>query len=145
MPAVSGALGPFFYPRDLVLGTSSPPGAAAKVPPFGAIAFARKTDYTTDMKRTGACAESEEECARSIAQMREYRESMNASVSDYLYIHAETFNEGLAAMDRAILEGDVNGFIRGNVAIQEILNYKIQFRDQNEFDALMDADTAFVL
>lgn len=87
----------------------------------------------------------EEECARSIAQMREYRESMNATVSDYLYIHAETFNEGIAAMDRAILEGDVNGFIRGNVAIQEILNYKVQFRDQNEFDALMDADTAFVL
>lgn len=87
----------------------------------------------------------EEECARSVAQMREYREKMNAAVSDCLCIHSETFNAGIAAMDRAILDGDVNGFIRGNVVIQEILNYPIQFRDQNGFDALMDGDTAFVL
>ena len=87
----------------------------------------------------------EEECARSVAQMREYREKMNAAISDCLCIHAETFNAGIAAMDQAILDGDVNGFIRGNVVIQEILNYPIQFRDQNGFDALMDGDTAFVL
>ena len=29
--------------------------------------------------------------------------------------------------------------------IQEILNYHVQFRNQNEFDALMDGDAAFVL
>lgn len=87
----------------------------------------------------------EEECARSVAQMRAYREKMNAAVSDCLYIHGETFNAGIAAMDRAILDGDAQGFIRGNVMIQEILNYHVQFRDQNEFDALMDGDAAFVL
>lgn len=87
----------------------------------------------------------EEECARSVAQMRAYREKMNAAVSDCLYIHAETFNAGIAAMDRAILDGDAQGFIRGNVMIQEILNYHVQFRNQNEFDALMDGDAAFVL
>ena len=87
----------------------------------------------------------EEECARSVAQMRAYREKMNAAVSDCLYIHAETFNAGIAAMDRAILDGDAQGFIRGNVTIQEILNYHVQFRNQNEFDALMDGDAAFVL
>lgn len=87
----------------------------------------------------------EEECTRSVAQMRAYREKMNAAVSDCLYIHAETFNAGIAAMDRAILDGDAQGFIRGNVMIQEILNYHVQFRNQNEFDALMDGDAAFVL
>lgn len=87
----------------------------------------------------------EEECARSVAQMRAYREKMNAAVSDCLYIHAETFNAGIAAMDRAILDGDAQGFIRGNVMIQEILNYHVQFRNQNEFDTLMDGDAAFVL
>lgn len=87
----------------------------------------------------------EEECAKSVAQMRHYREKMNAAVSDYLYAHAETFNAGIAAMDRAILDGDAQGFIRGNVMIQEILNYHVQFRNQNEFDALMDGDAAFVL
>ncbi len=87
----------------------------------------------------------EEECGRSVAQMRAYREKMNAAVSDCLSIHAETFNAGIAAMDRAILDGDVQGFIRGNVMIQEILNYHVQFRNQNEFDALMDGDAAFVL
>ena len=87
----------------------------------------------------------EEACARSIDSMRSYREQMNAAVSDYLYIRAETFNAGVAAMDRAILEGDVNGFLQGNMAIQEMLNYKIQFHNQDEFDALMDSDSAFVL
>lgn len=87
----------------------------------------------------------EEECARSVAQMRAYREKMNAAVSDCLYIHGETFNAGIAAMDRAILDGNAQGFIRGNVMIQEILNYHVQFRNQNEFDALMDGDAAFVL
>ena len=87
----------------------------------------------------------EEECARSVAQMRAYREKMNAAVSDCLYIHAKTFNAGIAAMDGAILDGDAQGFIRGNVMIQEILNYHVQFRNQNEFDALMDGDAAFVL
>ena len=87
----------------------------------------------------------EEECARSVAQMRAYREKMNAAVSDCLYIHGETFNVGIAAMDGAILDGDAQGFIRGNVMIQEILNYHVQFRNQNEFDALMDGDAAFVL
>ena len=58
---------------------------------------------------------------------------------------AQTFNAGIAAMDRAILDGDAQGFIRGNVTIQEILNYHVQFRNQNEFDALMDGDAAFVL
>lgn len=87
----------------------------------------------------------EEECAKSIERMRSYRERMNAAVSDYLFVRAETFNAGVAAMDQAILEGDVNGFLRGNVAIQEMLNYKIQFHNQEEFDALMDSDEAFVL
>lgn len=87
----------------------------------------------------------EEECARSVAQMRAYREKMNAAVSDCLYVQGETFNAGIAAMDRAILDGDAQGFIRGNVMIQEILNYHVQFRNQNEFDALMDGDAAFVL
>ena len=87
----------------------------------------------------------EAECARSIAQMRAYREEMSAAVSDYLYDHAETFNTGIAAMDRAILEGDVDGFLRGNVMIQEILNYKVKFRNQEEFDALMESDAVFVL
>lgn len=87
----------------------------------------------------------EEECARSVAQMRAYREKMNAAVSDCLYVHGEMFNAGIAAMDRAILDGDAQGFIRGNVMIQEMLNYHVQFRNQNEFDALMDGDAAFVL
>lgn len=87
----------------------------------------------------------EEECAKSVERMRSYRERMNATVSDYLFVRAETFNAGVAAMDQAILEGDVNGFLLGNVAIQEMLNYKIQFHNQEEFDALMDSDEAFVL
>lgn len=87
----------------------------------------------------------EGECTRSVEMMSRYRKQLHSAVSDYLYIRAETFNTGISAMDQAILNGDTNGFVRGNTMIQEILIYKVQFHDQDEFDALMNSDSAFSL
>ena len=84
----------------------------------------------------------EEECRKSVLMIQEYRARMEAVVSDYLNEHIETFENGFAAMDQAILENDTDGYIRGNVEIQKILKYDVQFTNQEEFDDLMDSDIA---
>ena len=87
----------------------------------------------------------EKACAESVAMIRQYREEMERVVSKYLTEHLETFESGFAAMDQAIMDGDVDGYIKGNVEIQKILGYDIQFTNQQEFDDLMDSDIAFKL
>ena len=87
----------------------------------------------------------EKACEESVAMIRKYREEMERVVSKYLTEHLETFESGFAAMDQAIMDGDVDGYIKGNVEIQKILGYDIQFTNQQEFDDLMDSDIAFKL
>lgn len=87
----------------------------------------------------------EKACQESVSMIRQYREEMNRIVSDYLTVRLETFTSGFDAMDQALIDGDVDGYIKGNVEIQEILGYKVQFASQDEFDALMDSDDAFKL
>ena len=87
----------------------------------------------------------EKACAESVAMIRRYREEMERVVSKYLTEHLETFESGFAAMDQAIMDGDVDGYIKGNVEIQKILGYDTQFTNQQEFDDLMDSDIAFKL
>jgi len=87
----------------------------------------------------------EADCSEIITMIGRYRAEMEDSVSRYLNNHLQTFHSGFAAMDRAILENDADGFIGGNVEIQAILGYDVQFSNQEEFDTLMDADTAFKL
>lgn len=87
----------------------------------------------------------EKACVESVAMIRQYREEMDRVVSKYLTEHLETFESGFAAMDQAIIEGDVDGYIKGNVEIQKILGYDTQFTNQQEFDDLMDSDIAFKL
>ncbi len=87
----------------------------------------------------------EASCAESISRIRMYRAKMDKVVSEYLTDHLETFESGFAAMDRAIIENDVDGYILGNVEIQEILNYDMQFTNYQEFNDLMESDSAFKL
>ncbi|MCF0115057.1 MAG: hypothetical protein HUJ56_06860 [Erysipelotrichaceae bacterium] len=87
----------------------------------------------------------EEECNESIELIKNYRMEMNQMVSDYLTVRQETFIESFKAMDKAILDGDINGYIKANNSIQEILKYDIQFRNEDEFDALMNSDMDFKL
>lgn len=84
-------------------------------------------------------------CQESISMIRYYRAEMERIVSSYLTERLETFESGFEAMDRAMLDGDVDGYIKGNTEIQSILGYDVQFSSQDEFDALMDSDDAFKL
>ncbi len=84
-------------------------------------------------------------CARSISCIKQHRLEMNELVETYLSDHLDTFQSGFQAMDAAIMAGDADGYIKGNVQIQEILHYDIQFRNADEFDSLMDSDESFRL
>ncbi len=84
-------------------------------------------------------------CMESISMIRQYRIEMEGAVSKYLSSHIDTFESAFSGMDQAILDNDVDGYLKGNVEIQEILGYNVQFRNQDEFDALMDSDDTFKL
>ena len=90
-------------------------------------------------------AEIEAACSESIALIRQYRQEMETVVNKYLSDRIMTFESGFKAMDKAILENDTDGYIRGNVEFQKILGYDVQFTNQEEFDDLMDSDIAFKL
>ena len=86
----------------------------------------------------------EAECQRSIEMIRAYRMEAEQRVSEYMNEHLDAFQSGFAAMDRAIIANDPDGYIAGNVQIQQMLGAEIQFTNQEEFDALMDSDEDFV-
>lgn len=87
----------------------------------------------------------EQECEEAVTLIRQYRQEMNSLVSQYMTNHIQTFNQGFLEMDKAVMERDINGFIRGNALIQEVLGKEVQFRTQEEFDELMLSDTEFRL
>lgn len=87
----------------------------------------------------------EAQCAEAIEKIYEYRSEMNENVERYLSEHLDTFNNGFAQMDKAIVEGDIHGYVSGNVKIQELLGKEIQFRTAEEFDDLMLSDENFKL
>lgn len=87
----------------------------------------------------------EEECGRSIELMKTHRMEMNHLVDTYLSEHHETFGNALNVMEKAMLDQDIKGYIKGNTEIQKILGYEIQFSNEDEFDALMNSDESFRL
>ena len=86
----------------------------------------------------------EDECRQSIEMIRNYRMEAELIVSKYMNEHLDAFESGFAAMNQAMIENDPDGYIAGNVQIQEIMGAKIQFTNQEEFDALMDSDEDFI-
>lgn len=88
---------------------------------------------------------AEEISRQNIERIRTCREEMDRIVSQYLGRHISAFQSGFRKMDQAILDRDSNGYLRGSTEIQEALGYDVQFRNQDDFDALMDSDDAFHL
>ena len=89
------------------------------------------------------------EYSKALNDLRLARESRmrveaEQRVSEYMNEHLDAFQSGFAAMDQAILANDPDGYIAGNVQIQQMLGAEIQFTNQEEFDALMDSDEDFI-
>ena len=87
----------------------------------------------------------ERECEKTVSLIKEYRNKMQASITKYFEKHLNTFKYGFAQMDKAIEENDSNGYIKGNAEIQGVLGYYSQFRNQKEFDDLMESEISFKL
>ena len=85
----------------------------------------------------------ENECAETVASITKYRADMEKVTNNYLKEHYDTFEKGFAAMDKAIVDHDVNGYIKGNADIQKVLGYDVQFTTQDEFDNIMMSEEAF--
>lgn len=83
----------------------------------------------------------EKECEERIEVIKEYREEMNATVSDYLYKKMYIMGEAFDQMNRAITENDIEMYILGNNMIQKELSGKVMFENEKEFDELMMSDS----
>lgn len=87
----------------------------------------------------------EKECAEAITMIRNYRKEMDEMVSRYLSENIQIFNNSFSEMDKAILENDSDGFIKGNLEIQKAMGKEVQFTNQNEFDLFMDSNISLKL
>ena len=76
-----------------------------------------------------------------VGELRE----LKFATEKYWRDHLEVFADGFRSMDKAILNADSNGLIAANTRIQECLGWEIQFRNQAEFDSLMDSEDDFKL
>ena len=89
--------------------------------------------------------EIEKRSKETVRLIRENRQRMEEIISAYFTERYEVINYSFEQMDQAILKGDSNGYIKANVEMQELLGYDVQFRNQDEFDDLMDSDLSFKL
>ena len=93
-----------------------------------------------------------EERVRIEAEVHEHIKILNAQrsememvVTEYMEQRLEIIEQAFDQIELAILEDNSDLFIGGNNMIQAMLGRQAQFTSQDEFDALMDMDDAFVL
>ena len=93
-----------------------------------------------------------EERVRIEAEVHEHIKILNAQksememvVTEYMEQRLEIIEQAFDQIELAILEDNSDLFIGGNNMIQAMLGRQAQFTSQDEFDALMDVDDAFVL
>ena len=87
----------------------------------------------------------QQECEEHIKILTEYREYIEAEVSEYMILNLTAFDEAFEQMDTAILNNDSDAYIEGNAKIQKQLGKDIQFHSQDEFDYLVSSDEDFKL
>jgi hypothetical protein len=114
-----------------------------------AAAVAVYQELATSLKEYELAVENrkriEAECEEAVKMICEYRLEMERMAETYLSEHLQTFSEGFDAIDKAIMENDIHGFLKGNAMIQAKLGHVIQFTNQKEFDELMLSDEDFIL
>ena len=82
----------------------------------------------------------EEQCRINIAIIKENQIEMELVVNQYMCDYLSAFGTALDVMTEALMEGDSEKYLRGNVAIQNQLGKQADFGSQNEFDDLMASD-----
>ena len=87
----------------------------------------------------------EAEVHENIKILNAQRSEMEMVVTEYMEQRLEIIEQAFDQIELAILEDNSDLFIGGNNMIQAMLGRQAQFTSQDEFDALMDMDDAFVL
>lgn len=82
----------------------------------------------------------EEQCRINIAIVKENQSEMELVVDQYMCDYLSAFGTALDVMTEALIEGDSEKYLRGNIAIQNQLGKQAEFGSQNEFDDLMASD-----
>lgn len=89
--------------------------------------------------------EAERLSKEAIARVKAEREEMNNLLSAYMLNRLLPFDEGIAAMDQAILDDDDDGFIRANAELWRVFGREAQYSNAAEFEDLMLSDETFKL
>ena len=87
----------------------------------------------------------EAEVHEHIRILNAQRSEMEMVVTEYMEQRLEIIEQAFDQIELAILEDNSDLFIGGNNMIQAMLGRQAQFTSQDEFDALMDMEDAFVL
>ena len=82
----------------------------------------------------------EEQCRINIAIIKENQSEMELVVNQYMCDYLSAFGTAFDMMTDALIEGDSEKYLQGNVAIQNQLGKQAEFETQSEFDALMASD-----
>ena len=80
-----------------------------------------------------------------IEQLEEYKKTLELKLSNYLAEDISEFMEGFDYIESGLSANDSDVVIKGNLVIQKVLGREPQFTNQEEFDELMESDTALVL
>ena len=88
---------------------------------------------------------SEAKAAIFLSQLQQFKAQLEEKVSQYLAEDIEAFMCGFDFMNQGIASGDSDLVIKGNIVIQRVLGREPQFKNQKEFDDLMESDIPLVL
>lgn len=84
--------------------------------------------------------EKEAQASKLIKIIKQYQTDIEETVRVYLKKHLTVIDSGFSQMNKALFEGSSDEYIKGNTEIQNLLEYHIQFHNQEEFDGLMNSE-----
>lgn len=87
---------------------------------------------------------AEERADLVVDKLNEYEEMLVSIMSKYIVEDLSDYMNGLGDIRQGLIMKDSDLVIRGNLLIQEKFGREAQFRNQAEFDSLMESDTSFV-
>lgn len=89
--------------------------------------------------------EVEQSVQAALVQLQESRARMEDFLSEYMLSRLLPFQNAVAAMDTAVLEGDDDDYIAANAELWKLFGRKAQYASKQGFDELMASDDPFIL
>ncbi|MBP3207785.1 MAG: hypothetical protein J6M21_05950 [Campylobacter sp.] len=87
----------------------------------------------------------ERECAEAIEMIKAYRAELQANINAYLSDHIAEFDRAFSRMSDMYKLGDIDGFIKNANLLTENLGGETQFKDFDEFNALIEKGETIII